>query len=84
MVAFSGSGNESGFALTGSFERHEVFCSWGDASERRAVDSMAWQFDQLAQNETAGIEVRPLLDAYPDGWLGRRMKSGGDDVETGG
>lgn len=83
MVAFSGSGNESGLALTGSFERHEVFCTWGDASERRAVESMVWQFDQLVRNETAGIEVRPLLDAYRNGWLERRMKSGGDEEETG-
>lgn len=80
-VAFSGSGNESGLALLGSFERHEVFCSWGDASERRTVESMERQFDLLVRNETAGIEVWPLLDAYRGGWLERRMKPGRDDVD---
>lgn len=74
MIAFSGSGNESGLALAGSFERHEVFCSWGDASERSAVESMDRQFGLLVRNKTAAIEVRPLLDAYRDGWLERRMK----------
>ncbi len=78
-VAFSGSGNESGLALTGSFERHEVFCSWGNASDRLAVESMDCQFDLLARNETAAIEVRPLLHAYRDGWLERRMNATGDE-----
>lgn len=81
-VAFSGSGNESGLALTGSFERHEVFCSWGDASERSAVISMDRQFDLLARNETAAIEVQPLLDAYRGGWLERRMNATGDDADV--
>ncbi|HEY0715247.1 MAG TPA: DEAD/DEAH box helicase family protein [Polyangia bacterium] len=83
MVAFSGSGNESGLALVGSFERHEVFCSWGDASERCVVETMDRQFDLLVRNETAGIEVRPLLEAYREGWLERRMKSGGNDTDGG-
>lgn len=80
-MAFSGSGNESGLALTGSFERHEVFGSWGDVSERRTVESMERQFDLLVRNETAAIEVAPLLHAYRDGWLERRMKPGSDDTD---
>lgn len=81
-VAFSGSGNESGLALGGSFERHEVFCSWGDARERAVVGLMDRQFDLLVRNETAAIVVRPLLDAYRDGWLERRMKVTGDEADA--
>jgi len=82
VIAFSGSGNESGLALTGSYERHEVFRSWGDSSERGAVEMMARQFEALVRNETAGIQVRPLLNAYREGWLERRVKAGAEDVEV--
>ncbi len=73
LVAFSGSGNESAMALAGSFERHEVFREWGDPSERRTVQAMSLQFDRLLRNETPGLHVKPLLDAYRSGWLERRM-----------
>lgn len=81
-LAFSGSGNESSMALVGSFERHEVFRSWGDASERRTAQAMDQQFDMLVRNETAGIEVKSLLGAYRDGWLERRMRNGDDDLDA--
>lgn len=80
-LALSGSGNESALALTGSFERHELFTSWGDANERNAVDSMHRQFEALVRNETAGIEVVTLLEAYRRRWLEKRMKPGGSEVE---
>ncbi len=37
------------------------------------------QFDLLARNETAAIEVRSLLHAYRDGWLERRMNATSDE-----
>lgn len=82
-LAFSGSGNESGMALVGSFERHEVFRSWGDQGERRTTEAMIREFDLLVRNETAGIEVKSLLRAYRDGWLERRMRNEHDDLDAG-
>lgn len=73
VVAFSGSGNESAMALVGSFERHELFRTWGDRSERGAARAMSLQFDRLLANETPGLQVGSLLEAYRGGWLERRM-----------
>ena len=83
-VGFSGSGNESGLALRASFERHEVFRSWGDARERETVALMDLQFESLVRNKTDAIEVVPLIDAYRAGWLERRMKTknNGSDVSS--
>ncbi|MBP33159.1 MAG: hypothetical protein CMH16_28355 [Methylobacterium sp.] len=81
-LAFSGSGNESSLALTGSFERHEVFRSWGEPRERQTVEVMRGQLASLIRNETAGIEVQPLLGAYRQGWLEKRMKGGGEHTDV--
>lgn len=83
LVGFSGSGNESGLALSASFERHEVFRSWGDVRERETIALMELQFEALLRNQTAGIEVMPLIDAYRGGWLERRMKVRNSESEGG-
>lgn len=70
-LAISGSGNESALALRGSFERFEVFRSWREG-ERAAAFRFQRQFDELVANQTDGLEVVPLLDAYLEGWLEAR------------
>ena len=81
-IAISGSGNESGVGWSASFERFEVFRSWASGAERLVAERMRTQFDALVRNETEGLEVLPLLDAYRKGWLGVRMKPGSEDEKV--
>lgn len=78
VVAISGSGNESKLALTASFERFELFRSWGRDHERLLARRMVSQFSALVRNQTSGLEVLSLLDAYQQGLLEKRMTA---DVE---
>lgn len=79
QFAISGSGNESRLALVASFERFEVFRSWGPANEAASVRRMDSQFMALISDSTPGLEVLPLLEAYRRGWLEKRMTSEAED-----
>ncbi|MHC2432722.1 DEAD/DEAH box helicase family protein [Bradyrhizobium sp. USDA 4451] len=74
-----GSGNESAMGWEKSFERFEVSRSWSGGLERIATHRILAQFEALTNNETSGLEVVPLLQAYRKGWLEQRMTDSSDE-----
>jgi superfamily II DNA or RNA helicase len=81
-LAIVGSGNESGNGWENSFERFEIFRSWSDSRERHAAHRMVAQFRALMNDATSGLKVAPLLQAYQEGWLEKRMVSFSDEKGT--
>ena len=82
VLAMTGSGNESQLAWKASFERFETFRSWVTSSERLMARRMHAQFDALVKNETTGLEVLPLIEAYRNGWLEKRMTTSPDETQS--
>ncbi|MFN8626116.1 MAG: DEAD/DEAH box helicase family protein [Candidatus Binatia bacterium] len=64
VLAFCGSTNESYSAWVDNFERVDVFASWADRDERQRARSIELQFLQLWKNETPGVQVYSLVDAF--------------------
>lgn len=64
VLAFSGSTNESYSAWVDNFERVDVFTSWADRDERQRARGIELQFLQLWKNETPGVRVYSLVDAF--------------------
>lgn len=59
IVAISGSANETLLGLDVNFERIDVFCSWLPGDDARA-SGIAREFDELWDNETAGLTIVPF------------------------
>jgi hypothetical protein len=64
VLAFSGSTNESYSAWVDNFERVDVFTSWADRDERQRARAIELQFLQLWKNETPGVQVCSLVEAF--------------------
>ncbi|MGF1571079.1 MAG: DEAD/DEAH box helicase family protein [Nodosilinea sp.] len=62
MVAFAGSANESASALIDNFECLDVYCSWDEGVNQRALQK-AKHFQDLWNNQTKHVEVMAFPEA---------------------
>lgn len=63
-IAFSGSMNESGTALTKNYETVDIFCSWKNKDENSRVVQKLEAFSRIWGNYETGLKVKqfPLVD----------------------
>lgn len=63
-IAFSGSMNESGTALTKNYETVDIFCSWKNKDENSRVVQKLEAFSRIWGNYEHGLKVKqfPLVD----------------------
>lgn len=63
-IAFSGSMNESGTALTKNYEAIDIFCSWKNGDENSRVVQKLEAFSRIWGNYEPGLKVKqfPLVD----------------------
>lgn len=64
VVALSGSANESAAGLSENFERVDVFPIWSSENDKRRVWRIEEQFRALWRNETDGLDVMDLTEAF--------------------
>lgn len=69
LLAFSGSANESRTAWVRNFERVDVFASWGGGPERDRARRIELHFLELWRNDTRGLKVMELHQAFADGLI---------------
>lgn len=64
LVAISGSANESAAGLAENFERVDVFPSWTSDSDKKRGWRIQEHFRALWGNDTDGLDVMDLVDAF--------------------
>lgn len=66
-VALSGSANESAGGLSDNFERVDAFPNWRSEIDKQRCWRIEEQFRTLWNNDTAGLDVLSIVDAFRSG-----------------